>query len=81
MAHAEPFSMILLSCLLFLLPSLLCGPKYNGGNLDVNIDQGMIDVSLKLLFTNKQFFPRIFLAQVWTVPGMQPVELRKYIIG
>ena len=42
--------MILLSCLLFLLPSLLCGPKYKGGNLDVNIDQGMIDVSLTLLF-------------------------------
>ena len=39
--------MILLSCLLFLLPSLLCGPSYKGGNLDVNIDQGMIDVSLK----------------------------------
>ena len=47
MAYAEPFSMILLSCLLFLLPSLLCGPSYKGGNLDVNIDQGMIDVSLK----------------------------------
>jgi len=43
MGLSESFLMILLSSLLFLLPSLLCGPKYSSGNLDHNIDQGMID--------------------------------------
>ena len=49
MGLSESFLMILLSSLLFLLPSLLCGPKYSAGNLDVDIDQGMIDVSISSL--------------------------------
>ena len=39
----ESLLVAVLSCATFLLPSLLCGPQYSG-NLDINIDQGMIDV-------------------------------------
>ena len=42
----ESLLVAVLSCATFLLPSLLCGPQYSG-NLDINIDQGMIDVNHK----------------------------------
>jgi len=42
MGWSESLLVAVLSCATFLLPSLLCGPQYSG-NLDINIDQGMID--------------------------------------
>ena len=45
--YTEPLMMVLLSTLVFFLPTFICGPspQYSGQLGDAPIDQGMLDVS------------------------------------
>ena len=52
----ESLLVAVLSVATFLLPSLLCGPQYSG-NLDINIDQGMIDVNRNTPSMSQHIYP------------------------